>query len=96
MNNLRADITLYRAVGQEHQKLRVEKELTRFIEEARLPGNTQIKVLNGNFYELLKTETADLTILGMPGKYEDILKILDTAPGSILFVASGGFENILA
>jgi hypothetical protein len=39
---------------------------------------------------------ADLTILGMPGKYEDIIKILNTAPGSIVFVASGGFENILA
>jgi L-fucose mutarotase/ribose pyranase (RbsD/FucU family) len=44
MNNLHADITLYRTVGQENKKLKVEKELNSFIEEAWLPGNTQIKV----------------------------------------------------
>ncbi|AFA48616.1 amino acid permease [Acetobacterium woodii] len=96
VNNLHSEITLYRAVGHEHAKNKVEKELLGFIEEARLPGNTQIKVVTGNFYQLIQEESADLTILGMPGKYEDIIKLLDTSPGSLLFVASGGFENILA
>jgi|LGVF01.2.fsa_nt_gb hypothetical protein len=35
-------------------------------------------------------------IMGMPGRYDDVLKLLSIALGSILFVASGGFENVLA
>jgi hypothetical protein len=44
-SNLHAEIILYRAVAHEHNKQKVEKELISFIEEARLPRNTQIKVV---------------------------------------------------
>lgn len=94
--NLGAELRLCRVIGHRSHMAKVEVELSGFIEEARLPRNTQIKVFTGDFYRHIEEETADLSIVGMPTKYEHMIRMIDAAPGSILFVASGGLESLLA
>ncbi|KUO67516.1 MAG: hypothetical protein APF77_14400 [Clostridia bacterium BRH_c25] len=95
VRNLGAELRLCRVISNERQKKKVEKELGNFIEEARLPASTKIAVFSGDFYVTIKEEEADLSILGMPAQYEDMIRLIEIAPGSLLFVASGGLENAL-
>ncbi|AHM58118.1 Na-K-Cl cotransporter (plasmid) [Peptoclostridium acidaminophilum DSM 3953] len=96
VGNLGAELRLCRVVGHKSHIEKAEEELAKFIEEARLPGNTQIKVFTGDFYRHIEEERADLSIVGMPTKYEHMIRMIDLAPGSLLFVASGGLESLLA
>lgn len=94
--NYDAQLTLCRVIENDRGKNKVEEDLLLFIEEARLPANTKTKVVSGSFYDLFQEETADLTILGMPMNYEEMIHLIDMAPGSILFVASDGMESLFA
>jgi solute carrier family 12 sodium/potassium/chloride transporter 2 len=94
--NVGAEIKLCRVVYNDEQKNKEEKQLKRFIEDARLPLNTKINLLMGEFKEIFKNEIADLSILGMPSQYEEMLEVVETAPGSLLFIATGGMENDLS
>ena len=94
--NVDAQIKLCRVVNNIQEKKQAEKQLKEFIEQARLPMNTKIHILIGKYKEIFKGEIADLSILGMPMKYEDMIEVVETSPGSLLFIASGGMENALS
>lgn len=93
--NFGAELTLCRVIEQEGQRKNVQATLEAFIEEARLPANTRLRIHLGDFREAFRKEQADLSILGMPLKYEVMMTMADDAEGSILFLASGGLENAL-
>lgn len=93
--NFGAELNLCRVIRKEEKKDRVIRELTAFIDEARLPANTKIRIFSGDFSTILCEEQADLSILGMPLKYQMMMDMIDKAPGSLLFVSSGGLENAL-
>jgi len=94
--NAGAQIKLCRVVNNDEQKKEEEIQLKKFIEDARLPVNTKINLLVGEFKETFQAEIADLSILGMPSKYEEMLEVVEISPGSLLFIASGGMENALS
>lgn len=93
--NFGAELNLCRVVEHDDMKKQTVKELVAFIEEARLPANTKVRVYSGEFCEHINNDSADLSILGMPLKYEVMVEMMDHAPGSLFFVASGGLENAL-
>lgn len=93
--NFGAELTLCRVIEQEGQRKAVQKALESFIEEARLPASTKVRIHTGDFADAFRKEQADLSILGMPLKYEVMMAMADEAEGSILFLASGGLENAL-
>lgn len=93
--NFGAELTVCRVVEKSDMVIGTEKELTAFINEARLPANTKVRVYCGNFRDVVFAESADLQILGMPLKYDVMIDMMDSAPGSLFFVASGGLENAL-
>ncbi len=94
--NVDVEIKLCRVVNNAEEKKQAEKQLKEFIEQARLPVNTKIHLLIGDYKEIFKAEIADLSILGMPMKYDDMIEVVETSPGSVLFIASGGMENALS
>ena len=94
--NAGAEISLCRVINTKENQDQTKRQLKAFIEEARLPVNTKIKLLAGSFEEVFAEEMADLSILGMPMKYEQMLQIIDSSPGSVLFIASGGMENVFS
>lgn len=93
--NFGAELNLCRVIERDDMKKETVKELVVFIEEARLPANTKVRVYSGDFRRVLDGERADLTIMGMPQKYDVMLDLIDHSEGSIFFVASGGLENAL-
>lgn len=93
--NWGAELNLCRVVESDDMKKQTVRELVEFIEEARLPANTKVRVYSGEFCKFIHSDPADLSILGMPLKYEVMMEIMDNAPGSMFFVASGGLENAL-
>lgn len=95
MKNWNGNLTLCRVA--EHASLvpNIEKELLKFIEDARLPINTKIDVKVGNFYDLIKEQSTDLNILGMSNSLGQIENIIDQVPASILFVGDSELENVL-
>ncbi|MEW9668151.1 hypothetical protein [Ammoniphilus sp. 3BR4] len=95
VRNMGAELQLWRVISNEKQKKKVTKEMKSFIEEARLPVNTKIAVFSGEFYTIIQEKVADLSILGMPMHYRDMIHIIKLAPGSMLFVAFSGLENAL-
>lgn len=79
----------------------VERELMTqyhydFIQEARLPQDTKVNVYVGDFREIASKETADITILGTPQdiSVEYFNRMGHLIPGSIMFLADSGLENI--
>ncbi|WP_291632773.1 amino acid permease [Clostridium sp.] len=94
--NVGAEIKLCRVVNNAQQKKKEENQLKKFIEDARLPINTKIDLFAGDFKEIFKDEIADLSILGMPSRYEEMLEVVEISPGSLLFIATGGMENALS
>ncbi len=95
VRNMGAELHLCRVASNERHKEKVRKELQSFIEEARLPVNTRIEIFSGDFFEIFKEVSADISIVGMPMQYEHLANIIGNASGSVLFVASGGQENVL-
>ncbi len=95
VKNWNASLHLIRVVKRSEDIKRAEEELEVFIEDARLPVNTKLKALTGDFLSAIETEPGDLNLLGMPPKYDQILYIVENIPNSILFVADSGLENAL-
>lgn len=93
--NFGAELSLIRVVENEGSKKKITAELAGFIDEARLPANTKIRVHTGDFRKAFDEEQADLSILGMPPKYELMIDMMDSANSSLLFVSSSGLENAL-
>jgi len=82
-------------VEKDDMKKQTINEMVTFIDEARLPANTKVRVYTGEFKELLVEHTADLNILGMPFMYAVMMDIINSSPSSLFFAASGGLENAL-
>jgi len=93
--NYEAEINLCRIVENEEDIKGTEKELIEFINDARLPANTKIKVYTGDFYELIANADADMHIFGLPYSYGSFSKIISSSSASILFVSSSGVENAM-
>jgi len=94
VKNMNAQLYLCRVIRDRDRDV-VEAELKNFIDEARLPVKTKINLFSGNFYEIYAKQHADFNILGMPQRYEEMIRIIEKSNGSILFVSSGGLENAL-
>jgi len=96
VRNWNAHLCLIRAVHSDNEIDVAHKHMESFIEDARLPASTQIKVLKGSFNDLIKQQTSDITILGIGHSYESIFTLIDIVPGTTLFIADSGLENALA
>jgi amino acid transporter len=90
-----AHITLIRVIKEEKQVEQVATELHHFKTEARLPVNTESKVIVGHFAQAIDQEEADLTIIGMPVPYEQMFSLIEQIPSTVLFVADSGLESIV-
>jgi amino acid transporter len=93
--NYDAELHLCRVISAESDRKKTTEDLLTFIDEARLPSNTKVRVMKGEFKALMNENGADLNIIGMPYDFESMLRIIDSSSSSILFVASGGLENAL-
>ncbi len=93
--NWNASLCLMRAVEDSSQVKKAEESLQRFKEAARLPLNTEIKVLVGEFYQAIKEEPSDLTIIGMSPRYKQLITIINETNHTLVFVADSGLESVL-
>lgn len=93
--NFGAELNLLRVVDNELSVEKVYTQMESFVEEARLPANTKIRVLTGDFFNVFPEEHADLSLLGMPLKYEQMIELIECANNSLLFLSSSGLENAL-
>ncbi|WHH57878.1 amino acid permease [Petroclostridium sp. X23] len=93
--NWNASLYLIRVVKNSAGKKRAEEELIQFVEDARLPRSTEVKVIIGEFWSVVENEPADLNIFGMPNGYEQMMDVIRVCPNSILFVADSGLESAL-
>ncbi|GAU76540.1 amino acid permease [Fusibacter sp. 3D3] len=93
--NFGAELNLCRVVRNEAEQEETVKKMLTFVEDARLPVNTKVRVLLGSFHENIVTTHADLNIIGMPVSYESMIEIIDIVPSSALFVSSIGHEDVM-
>lgn len=93
--NFGAELNLLRVVDSESSAKKVYTQMEAFVEEARLPANTKIRVLRGDFFDVFSEEHADLSLLGMPLKYEQMIDLIERSNNSLLFLSSSGLENAL-
>jgi len=92
--NWSADLCLMRAVDNPLNISAAKADLEAFVEKARLPVNTATKVIPGDFYEAIKSEQADLTIIGMPAIYKQMFNLMANIPGSVLFISDSGMKSV--
>jgi len=92
-HNWGARLCLLRVLDNPSNIPAAKADLRAFIEKARLPVNTTTKVMSGDFYEAIKNEQADLTIIGMPAVYEQMFVLMGIIPSSVLFVSDSGMES---
>lgn len=93
--NMNAELNLCRVIYDEKDKKNTVKSMVAFIEDARLPANTKIRVFSGNFYEYFSQQSCDLCIVGMPVQEELANKLIELSPSSLLLVSSSGLEDAL-
>lgn len=93
--NFGSEINLCRVIENKDYEKSVHLEMEEFIVNARLPENTKIKMYCGDFKQIISEQSCDLSILGMPLKYEHFSEIMESSPSSILFLSSSGLENAL-
>ncbi len=91
--NWDAKLLLLRTINDPTEREAVTGELKAFAEHARLPVQTQAKVLVGDFRSAVEQESGDITIIGMPDDFDKMLALADGMPGTVLFVADSGLEN---
>ncbi len=94
--NWSANLHLMRVVDDPVKVKQAQADIKRFKELARLPNSAEENITTGNFYEILNEIPGDLSILGMPESYEQVLKIIETANHSIVFIKDSGLESALA
>lgn len=93
--NWDATLHILRAVSNESEIETTTAELETFIEKARLPMHTKIRVVTDNFRSAICKEAADITIIGMPNQYDQIIAIMNEIPHTVLCVADSGLENAI-
>jgi len=73
-------------------------DLKRIVDEQRLPIRSELKVLVGDFYSVLKNSPeADINIFGISGQMcsENMHKIVNTVKTSCLFTRGSGKEDLV-
>lgn len=93
--NMGAELNLCRVIKNNEEKKEIVRSMITFIEDARLPANTKVRVYSGEFIEHFVESNADLSIIGMPLNRSVVNEMVEVSPSSILFVSSSGFENAL-
>ncbi|GAA0181349.1 amino acid permease [Clostridium sediminicola] len=98
--NWNSNLTLCRIVQDQSEIEEEQEHLSKFIEDGRLPLNTKVMVLKGEFDEVIKSIHTDLHIMGMPIyenhiEIENMVKITNLVSASVVFVSDSGLENAL-
>jgi amino acid transporter len=97
--NWKGSINLCMAVDDDETTRKADLLLQELITLARLPGTTQIVILQSPFEQALtQAPHADLTIVGLP-KQPDLnfdRRLVDIVDGSCVFVRDSGDESALA
>lgn len=98
--NWNAQVSLTRVVADETAAKKATTDLQTFVEDARMPLNTEITVYVGTFRETLQTISTDLHIMGMPKtgdkiQFETMTVLMHEVPASIMFVSDSGLESAL-
>ena len=98
--NWNAQVTLSRVVSVEAKVPEAEESLRAFVDDARLPVNTEISVYVGSFMAILHDLSTDLHIMGMPQtpegiQFETMTRLMNDLPASIMFVSDSGLESAL-
>lgn len=98
--NWNAKVCLTRVVSDESEEKKAKAALQSFVEDARLPVNTEISVYVGSFMTSLENISTDLHIMGMPKsgdeiQFDTMTRLMDELPASIMFVSDSGLESAL-
>lgn len=91
--NWEARLTILRVVEEDALVESVTADLELFIEQARLPVDTAVRVLSGDYCTHMQSLRADITIMGMPREYPQMVAFAADFPGTILFVRDSGMED---
>ncbi|NMC33368.1 MAG: Na-K-Cl cotransporter [Veillonellaceae bacterium] len=91
--NWEARLTILRVVEEDALVESVTADLELFIEQARLPVDTAVRVLIGDYCTHMQSLRADITIMGMPREYPQMVAFAADFPGTILFVRDSGMED---
>ena len=91
--NWEAKLTILRVVDEEREVAPVTTDLELFVEQARLPVNTAVRVMSGDYCTHLYNLRADITLIGMPREYAKMVSLAADIPGTVLFVQDSGMED---
>jgi len=97
--NWNGRITLCMAVGDDEMMLKAQEYLQELVSLARLPKNTQVRVINSPFHEAVRqVPSADINLFGLPDDFqpEFLREIIAIVGASCLFVRDSGDESALA
>jgi amino acid transporter len=97
--NWRGQITLCMAVDDGETAIKAHDYLHELITLARLPGHTQVRVIEGPFHDAVRQgPSADINFFGLPDNFRlDFLReVIDIVDASCLFVRDSGDESALA
>jgi len=93
--NLKASINLSRTVSNKKEAIQAALQMELFKDKARLPVHTEIKITQGEFKRTIISQTADITIVGMPKSYKEVLELIEIIPNTAIFVSDSGLESAL-
>jgi Amino acid transporters len=93
--NLKSIINLTRTVGTKKEAEQAALQMESFKDKARLPVHTEINIIQGEFKEKIFSQVADITIVGMPKRYEEVLEVIEIIPNTVIFVSDSGLESAL-
>ncbi|MCB8814949.1 amino acid permease [Desulfosporosinus shakirovi] len=88
-------LTLSRTVTAKKEAARAAVQMELFKEKARLPVNTEINIIQGDFTKAIISYNTDITIVGMPKTYQQILDLVEIIPNTVIFVSDSGLESAL-
>ncbi len=97
--NWRAELRVLTAIDDEEERPRAEAFLAEICDLARLPEQTERRVIVAPFLEAAHTAPRpDLSILGLQAEpdFELLTKMIEASGGSCLFVADSGHESARA
>lgn len=91
--NWNTNLSIIRTIDNESERRKTIYELKELVEYARLPVQTNIKVFIGGFLKIVRQEKADITIIGMPKEFSQMLTLTNEIQGTVLFVRDSGLES---
>ncbi len=91
-------ITICMVINQEKDRKTARKFLEDLITRARLPLDTNIRILHGKFFDAIRNSPeTDLNIFGIGSQFDfsQIKKMYRESNTSCLFIRDAGFESVL-